>query len=195
MKKLLVSLASTTMMFGAANAALVAQGATAVGDGAGIVLTSGGSSVASNNSLYDQSVTVPASDWVWTDNGDQSTTYTFTFDLTGFDITTAELTGLWGVDNTGTATLNGNGIANLPNVTISNFSSLHAYSTDVDSDFIMGVNTLVFQLADAGGPEAFRATAIVNADRMADPVPVPAALPLFAAGIAGFAGLKHRKKK
>ncbi|NNU17210.1 hypothetical protein HK107_12835 [Parvularcula sp. ZS-1/3] len=190
MKNAVISAVVGLAALGTANAAIVDQGATTVGGGGGIELVSGGNAILQANGLYSSQTTTPASDWVWTDNGDQTTTWTFTFDLTGFDKSTAVLSGLWGVDNTGTIDLNGTQIANLPVVTTANFTSLISYSTSDSSLFNMGMNVLTFVLSDAGGPEAFRATATVEADTSA--IPVPAALPLFLAGLAVVAR-KRRK--
>lgn len=187
MKNAFISAVVGLAALGTANAAIVEQGATIAGGGGGIELVSGGNAVLQVNGFYSSETTTPASDWVWTDNGDQTTTWTFSFDLTGFDKSTAVLSGLWGVDNTGTIQLNGTQIAILPSVTTANFTSLSSYGTSDSSLFNMGMNVLTFTLSDAGGPEAFRATAKVEADMDMNAVPVPAALPLFLAGLAVFA--------
>jgi hypothetical protein len=182
MKKTLTTLLAAASLAGAPlHAAIIDQAATVVGGGGGIELVDAGNVVASNNALYSSETTNPASDWVWTDSGAQSATFSYTFDLTGYDVSTASLSGLWGVDNTGDVFLNGFLIASLPSVTTDNFTSLSSYAASDSTLFNQGMNTLLFVLTDAGGPESFRATAILDAEAAA--VPVPAALPLFAAGL------------
>ncbi|MEO9574121.1 MAG: VPLPA-CTERM sorting domain-containing protein [Roseobacter sp.] len=139
------------------------------------------------------------SQWVWDGDADLvETTYTFSweFDLTGFDATSAVLDGLWATDNYGTASLNGNEIATLPFGTGS-FSGLHVVAADGVPPFMAGLNELVFEITNGWvnepsrdpGPGGFRASVTVSAT----PVPLPAAGFLLIAGLAGLGFFGRRK--
>ena len=104
-----------------------------------------------------------------------------TFDLTGYDPTTAAISGLWGVDNEGEIFLNGvtTGIT-LTGVVVANFDQLHAFS--INTGFIAGINTLTFGVFDAGPPAAVRADGLVLSANPLAAVPEPAAWALMIAG-------------
>lgn len=182
----------------AATLTSVSSGSTMVGDTNNIAPTTGTSGIASNGAYAsngDAGATDPSSQWVWTGKGSNSPTsavYTFSFDLTGFDLTTAVLSGVWGVDNNGTVSLNGNKIAELLGSDEQNFRTLHAYGTDHDAFFLAGLNTLTFSLFDTGRPAAFRATAEVMAEVSAVPVPASGVL-LFGAVFAAAFAARRRK--
>ena len=182
-----------------AAAATVAQGATLSDGAGGIVLTNGNPLALQAHSSYSNEVTTPTSEWVW-DAADatqsQTLTFQFLFDLSGYNTSTASLTGLWGIDNAGDIFLNGNLISSLPDETaVSNFSSLTAILVNAGSSFFLsGANVLVFSLFNDAPPAAFRAAVTVSADAAA--VPLPAAFPLFAAGLSamGFMGWRRKRK-
>lgn len=169
-------------------------GATKVGDGAGInALFPAGVSVASNNAAYSSEVTTPASEWVWITNpfSVQSVTYEMNFFLNGYQAANSTLSGLWGVDNYGTVSLNGKLLATAQNYVSTNFTSLMAFSAD--SGFAVGNNQLIFALGDEtqvndGGQAAFRASATVISA-----VPLPAGGLLLIAALGGAAALRRRK--
>ncbi|MEP5758378.1 MAG: VPLPA-CTERM sorting domain-containing protein [Litoreibacter sp.] len=177
-----------------AHAVTVAVGSTQVGDTGGINAV-GVTSTSSFNRDFFSGSTTPSSDWVWSGdiNSVDIAVYEFEFDLTGFDLTTASISGLWGVDNTGTISLNGNQIATLNDFVIGNFANLTSYGTSTDTFFNAGLNTLRFDLNDLGGQAAFRATGTVTADVSA--VPLPASALLLLGGLGGVAGLNRRKKR
>ncbi len=108
-------------------------------------------------------------------------TFQTTFDLTGFNAATAQLSGLWGVDNEGDILLNGVSIASLTGTVFSSFDSLHAFSAA--SGFLSGVNTLTFEVHDTGAPMAFRTDSLVVTADVAG-VPEPAAWALMLSGFA-----------
>ena len=139
--------------------------------------------------------TFPSSNWVWPDDtsGFAAVTFTFSFDLTGYNLATASLNGLWGIDNIGSVALNGNILSTLPNVVVGNFSSLTAYIANSAALFNQGLNSLVFSVSNQGGPGAFRATGTVTADPSA--VPMPAALPLLASSLGALSFLRWRTKR
>lgn len=127
------------------------------------------------------------SQWIWQQANGQPInvvrTFRTTFDLTGFDHTTAVINGLWGVDNVGEDILI-NGVSlgiTLPGVVISNFSQLHAFT--INTGFIAGVNTLDFRVRDAGSQSAFRAQLSGEA-RVSNPVSAPATLALASLALA-----------
>ena len=132
------------------------------------------------------------SKWIWqqADGLPVNVTRTFrtTFDLTGFDHTTASIAGLWGTDHTGEDILiNGKttGIA-LPGVAPNNYRQLHAFS--ILNGFRAGINTLDFRVRDTGAVSAFRAQLTGNAA-----VPEPGTLMLAALGLFAAAAGRARK--
>lgn len=139
------------------------------------------------------------SGWVW-DLNDLilPVTYTLSFDLTGYDLSTVSISGLWGADNYGTIMLNGGAISVIP-FGLDAFQSLTAYS-GAGGLLLGGLNTLEFVISNGNpgdpnedpGPTAFRATALVTADLAA--VPLPAGLPMLlgALGLMGFAARRRR---
>lgn len=181
-----IALVATT-----SHAATVSNVGTFVG-GTDFVSSGGGALVSAATSSY-----VPnsaTSEWVWDENRALSpVTFTHTFDLTGFNIGTASLTGVWGVDNFGTAFLNGTAISTIP-FGYAAFETLTAYGAT--GGFVNGLNTLSFVVENPGpygsssNPAAFRAEALIEAS----PVPVPAALPLLVAALASLGALSRRRR-
>ena len=136
--------------------------------------------------------------WIWhSASGNEISnpeTYNFstTFNLTGFNPATAAISGLWGTDNQGIdILLNGHSLGiSLLGVIVENFNTLHTFN--IGSGFFQaGLNTLTFVVQNNGGPGAFRAelSGTVSA------VPIPAALPLFASGLAAFGVFARRRRK
>jgi hypothetical protein len=120
--------------------------------------------------------------------GSGTTTFRLSFDLTGLNPATAQITGRWGVDNLGVIFLNGvNTGVSLPVFTTANFTSLASFA--INTGFVSGINTLDFAIQDLGQPLAFRVDDLAGtADpRVPGPVPAPAALALFGLGLAGIA--------
>ena len=113
--KVLVSAVLAIVLAGGAQAATVATGSTLVGDAGGIDAVGPNDSIASNNAAYSNEVTTPDSEWVWIGNINtvNAANFEFSFDLTGFDVATAALEGVWGSDNVGSISLNGTLIAQL----------------------------------------------------------------------------------
>jgi len=176
-----------------ANAATIINVGTSAGTGGPFVGTTG-VLVDSDDAAYAGGEGF--SNWVWDANGDNTVTYTVTFNLTSFQIASAVLSGLWGVDNIGTVLLNGVQISELT-YGVGAFASLTSYGSSNDGEFMTGVNTLQFvalnDISDTNGgpgPVAFRATVNVSA------IPVPAALPLLAGavGLLGFGAARRRNK-
>ena len=200
MNKLLSTIAAGLLVLGSsAHAATIASfGTGSTGSVVNGTVTSSEALSDTNNSLYFQGVTTPASDWVWATTSDEflSLTYTFEFDLTGYDLTTVSLDGFWGIDNIGTVVLNDDHeLSNLPNVVIGNFNVLTGFGSDNSNEFNQGMNSLVFSVSNQGGPGAFRAAGAITGE-LADtaPVPLPAAGWMLIAGLGGLAAMRHRSK-
>ena len=175
----------------AANASTVAVGGTGSTGAGGFTNPVG--TVDTNNGAYTQVATTPASNWVWVeDPASAFITYdfTFTFDLTGYDASTAALAGVWGVDNSGTVDLNGTLVAYL-DFGYPAFNTMNPFD-DAGAAFLDGVNTLTFHATNSGGPGAVRASVTVTAD--VAPVPLPASLPLLALALAGLGYASRRKR-
>ncbi|ARE40030.1 hypothetical protein RGUI_1889 [Rhodovulum sp. P5] len=174
-----------------AQAETVVSGATRVGDVGGINAVGGsnpdGPFVSYSNpaSSYSAEVTDPVSEWVWAGAwwSGASVYYEFEFDMTGYDLSTASLSGLWGVDNYAWVYLNGTEIGALPSLLTSNFTSLHDYGTSDASLFNAGANILRFVATDDGGHMGFRAAVVVTADPVSGDVPLPAGGVLLLAGL------------
>lgn len=183
-----------------AQAATVASGATTVDNSAGIVMDGSGTTIASDNAAYNNQDI--GADWVWDTNSFDvnRASFTFNFDLSGFDVTTAALTGIWGVDNIGSILLNGVEIASLTGIFSGNFAWNNLYGTSDSSLFNAGLNTVTYLAEDLGGPGAIRATILVEADELpgseiADSpsqVPLPAGGLLLVTGL-GLLALRRRK--
>ncbi|PRY26010.1 putative secreted protein [Aliiruegeria haliotis] len=188
MKKLFWIALAIGMPF-AANAATVAQGVTLAGDAGGIDAAGSDVSIAVGHPAYTMAAMSLPTEWVWIGNAEtvNSASFEFTFDLAGYAASSAILSGEWAVDNLGEIFLNGNLVDGMMTESLRNFQELHSYGTSEASYFNAGVNTLTFNLYDAGGPAAFRATAIVTADVQSGPAPVP--LPAGAVLMLGGLGL------
>jgi hypothetical protein len=87
-----------------------------------------------------------------------------TFDLTGEDLATTEISGLWGVDNVGTIQLNGlsinigGGTLQLPQVIADNYSTPHSFV--LTNGFVAGLNTLDFIVSDNRAPAALNVSGL-----------------------------------
>lgn len=124
--------------------------------------------------------------WIWeTATGDPvnvTRTFRTTFDLTGFDETTASLSGLWASDNLGLDILiNGISTGN----TSAGFSALSAFT--ITSGFVAGVNTLDFVVQDTGGISGFLVSSLSGT------VPEPGMLVIFGLGVAGLGFARRRR--
>jgi hypothetical protein len=129
-----------------------------------------------------------------------SGTYDFetTFDLTGFDPSTAQITGRFAGDNHITGTLiNGTSVASATSDTFVAYTSF-----SITSGFVAGLNTLEFFVTDDGAPMALRVDALAGT---ASPigtgpgpgtgVPEPGTVVLLATACLATIGLKVRSKK
>jgi hypothetical protein len=117
-------------------------------------------------------------------SGGGYTTFQTSFDLTGYDIASAVLSGNWGVDNEGVILLNGVQIASLSGTVYENFNQLHAFGAS--SGFLQGLNTLQFVVHDTGVPMAFRTDNMsLTANLSAVPEPATWAMMIIGFGLVG----------
>lgn len=121
--------------------------------------------------------------------------YQITFDLTGLDASTAELSGEWTSDNNASISLNGvdTGITS----SFGGFGSLSAFS--ITSGFQAGVNTLDFLVVNGGGPTGVIAevsgTAASSGGTPPPTVPEPSSLTMVLLGsglLLGVGSLRRR---
>lgn len=131
---------------------------------------------------------------------DSVVTWSLNFDLTGYDVATASITGRWATDNSGVLLLNGQAISTIEGngyTGWTNFSSISRY-------FTTGVNTLSFVVTDYAnsvynytGVRVEFASAIANAvprnNPTASPVPEPQTYAMMIAGLAALGFLARRR--
>jgi hypothetical protein len=132
--------------------------------------------------------------WVSNDVNGRGTTFTFSFDLTGFDVASAVLSIKLAFDDFIEIALNGNTIfedTDQGQPGGANWSVLQEFTST--SFFQSGLNVLTFSVINTGGPGGLRASTIVTATPSA--VPVPAALPLLAGGLLALGALARRRKR
>ena len=185
-----------------ANAATVSQAGTLAG---GVFTIEGGGTtvaVSDPSNAWILSGTTPASEWIWDEskvvlNGTFGgpVTFLYTFSLSAFDAATASLSGLIGLDDIGTVSLNGFEIFSdlVAYDDGPNWGKFQTYGTTNAALFNAGENVLSFFVVNSGnGPAGLRATVTVEASA----VPLPAALPLLGGALAafGFVGLRRKRQ-
>ena len=129
-----------------------------------------------------------SSSWISLPSGFSSATYQTTFDLTGFDVSSASLDLKIAVDNTITDVLI-NGVSTGFSI-VFGYPAFQSWSNlTVSNNFLAGVNTLQFLAVNSGGPGAFRVEASGNATAVSEPgIGV-----LFGLGLMGLAMTRKRK--
>jgi len=119
--------------------------------------------------------------------------YQTNFVLTGFDPTSAVITGQWTVDDTSLGiVLNGNDMGNSISGTGA-FSSLKSFT--LNTGFITGLNTLQFKVTNAVVPDPTNPSGlVVIMTGTANPVPEPASVISIAVGV-GIVLMRKRFRK
>ncbi|MFT4582348.1 MAG: hypothetical protein ACI8XZ_002097 [Gammaproteobacteria bacterium] len=107
--------------------------------------------------------------------------YDLIVDLTGFDPSSAVISGVFGTDNSGSISLNGQ--VPVASTTAGEFGVLKAFT--FSSGFVTGLNLIHVSVNNQGDPTAFH---VLFGDATAAPVPVPATLWLLgsALGVLGW---------
>jgi hypothetical protein len=129
--------------------------------------------------------------WVWQSSNGQpinvTRTFRTTFDLTGYDPSTAAIWGRWATDNDGlNILLNGNGTGQ----TSPGFGSWTSFS--LSGGFIAGVNTLDFVVYDYGSIAGFRSEFQASS---VDAVPEPGTIALVALGLGAVAFARRARRR
>jgi hypothetical protein len=136
----------------------------------------------------------PSSDWIARDanTADQGATpYTFsrTFNLTGFDLSTVSISGSWTLDDVGELRLNGNLLGTLSGTP---WFSFHPFSVPAGSPFLnQGLNTLTITITSS---DRFLEGVRLEGTLTGTIVPEPSALALLALGTFGLLGRAWRRR-
>jgi hypothetical protein len=128
-----------------------------------------------------------------------STDYVFSteFDLTGYDASTAMITGFWGVDNYASIWLNGWDTGNSLAFGVAAFNNLSAFA--ISDYFIDGYNQLTVKVTNGydtdlklePGPMALR---LDDLELSATAVPEPSIIALFGLGLVGLGFARRRRQ-
>ncbi len=118
-------------------------------------------------------------------------TYRTTFDLTGFDPSTAKITGLWSSDDYGV-----NIVLNTTNLGgFSNFGASSIFTPfSISSGFQSGINTLDFIIDNRGGGPTGLRTELVGTANLGPTSAVPEPFTVIGTLVGGTAALRMRKK-
>jgi hypothetical protein len=124
--------------------------------------------------------------------GSNTTDYRLTFDLTGYDPSTAVITGLWGADNAATMSVNGVATTNVIPGPVG-FNPLTPFT--VNNGFVSGINFFDFFVTDFGPPTALRVDDLAFQGAPVDrAVPEPSTWTMMLLGFA-FAGYSIRRRR
>ena len=134
-----------------------------------------------NTQLVGTYVSSPTALYIWqqADGNPGSVTRTLrqTFDMTGFNPATAQITGRYSTDNSGIIRLNGVTVGPASNT----FTAFTGFT--LNTNFVAGVNTLDFVTTDAGAPAALMVDQLVlTATATSSNGPEPGTLALLSLG-------------
>lgn len=128
-----------------------------------------------------------------TANGNYTTyTYTTRFDLTGYDKSSASISGWWATDNGGTAILLNGTSLGITNLSTFPFTSKHFFSI-LSGPLLSGENTLAFVVYNDTGATGLRVELSGEAEPSA--VPEPSTLMLLAGGLTAACFIRKRNGK
>jgi hypothetical protein len=131
--------------------------------------------------------------WVWlTSTGYGAVAnkvYTFeqTFDLTGYDPSTAVLSGKWAIDNSGSLKLNGATPVGTGGLSVNSYNPLVPFT--LTGGFVSGINKLDFLVIDAGEPGGW---AVSGLTLTAAPIPEPSTLEMTLSGVVLLVAMRKR---
>jgi len=117
-------------------------------------------------------------------------TYDLMFDLTGLNPSTAAISGLFGTDNDGSISLNGN--AAVATTGFAGFGATTNFS--FTSGFIAGINKIHVVVDNGGDPTAIFVQ-LSGTAAAAGGVPEPTTVVLIGAGLAGLALVRRRRRE
>lgn len=115
--------------------------------------------------------------------------YSISFDLSAFDISTVIIDGKWASDNNSEIFLNGNPTGFTGNVLA--FQALDSFA--LSSGFVSGTNTLTFQVLNPGAPSP-NPTGLIVTDLSGNGILVPEPASLVLCGVGGVALMNRRRK-
>ncbi len=87
-----------------------------------------------------------------TQTTDVSYTYTTTFNLTVYVLSSVIITGGWATDNSAVMSLNGTQVTTIANVGNDPFDNLHTFTLNSGNGLVLGTNTLTFVVTNVGAP-------------------------------------------
>jgi hypothetical protein len=115
--------------------------------------------------------------------------YEAVLDLTGYDASTAALSGLFAADNSVSIYLNGSNSALFSSTTFNSFTSF-----DITSGFVSGVNLIDFVVNNDGGPTGLLVDGTSATANLAQ-TPEPRSFLLLATGLLGGSALIVRRMR
>ena len=114
-------------------------------------------------------------------------TYDLVFDLTGLNSATAAISGIFGTDNDGSISLNGN--AAVASTGVAGFGATTSFS--FTSGFVSGLNTIHVVVDNVGDPTAFFVQFDSGTADSIGGVPEPTTMVLMCSGLAGLALIRR----